>query len=273
MDAGGYDQAPFIAEFYDFVVPYSTRPDAGFYVDAAREYGGPVLELGCGTGRVLIPTARAGIDITGLDVSERMLAVCRERLLGESPQAQSLARVQHGDMRDFDLGRVFRLITIPFRAFQHVLLVDEQLGCLRAIRRHLVPEGRLVFDLFNPSIHNLAKPADGVEADEEPPFVLPDGRTVVRSHRILARDLINQVNSGELVYHVSHPDGRRERLAHSFKMRSFFRFEVEHLLARAGFSVEHVFADFDRSPYGSKYPGELIFVARAELPTSSRGFC
>src|SRR5262245_48448069 len=222
MDAGGYDQAPFIAEFYDFVVPYAARRDVGFYVDVAREYGGPVLELACGTGRVLIPTARAGVDITGIDTAERMLAVCRGRLLAESPQTQSRARVHRGDMRSFDLPRKFQLITIPFRAFQHLLGVDEQLGCLRAILRHFAPEGRLVFDLFNPSIHNLAKPADGAETDEEPPFVLPDGRTVVRRHRILARDLVNQINSGELVYHVRHPDGRRERLAHQFRMRCLF---------------------------------------------------
>jgi hypothetical protein len=61
---------------------------------------------------------------------------------------------------------------------------------------------------------------------------------------------------------VSHPDGREERLVHAFPLRYFFRFEVEHLLARAGFQVEHVYADYDKSPYGSKYPGELLFVAR-----------
>jgi SAM-dependent methyltransferase len=273
MDASGYDHAPFIAEFYDFVVPYATRPDVRFYVDVAREYGGPVLELGCGTGRVLIPTARAGVDITGLDASERMLAVCRERLLVESPQTQSLARVQFGDMRNFDLGRMFRLVTVPFRAFQHLLVVDEQLGCLGAVVRHLAAEGRLVLDLFNPSIHNLAKLADGAESDEEPPFVLPDGRTVIRRHRILERDLVNQINSGELVYHVTHPDGRRERLVQPFRMRCLFRFEVEHLLARAGFAVEHVFADFDRSPYGAQYPGELIFVARRRLASRIPDAC
>lgn len=202
-----------------------------------------------------------------------MLAVCRERLVVESPQTQSLARVYHGDMRNFDLRRRFRLVTIPFRAFQHLLIVDEQLGCLRAIRRHLTPEGRLVFDLFNPSIHNLAKRADGAETDEEPPFVLPDGRTVIRRHRILERDLVNQINRGELVYHVTHPDGRTERLAQPFRMRCLFRFEVEHLLARAGFAVEHVFADFDRSPYGSQYPGELIFIARRQLANGIPDAC
>ena len=135
---------------------------------------------------------------------------------------------------------------------------------MAAIRRHLAADGRLVFDVFNPSILNLAKPPDGAETDEEPPFTLPDGRTIVRRHRMLDRDFIRQVNTGELVYYVTHPDGRHERLVHPFQMRCIFRFEAEHLLARAGFTVDQVYSNFDRSPYGSRYPGELIFVARRQ---------
>lgn len=67
-----------------------------------------------------------------------------------------------------------------------------------------------------------------------------------------------------MAYYVTHPDGRQERLAHRFLMRYLFRYEAEHLLARVGFSVESVYADFDRSPYGSKYPGELIIVAKRD---------
>jgi SAM-dependent methyltransferase len=261
-DPASYDRAAFIAEFYDHVIPYAIRPDVRFYVDMAREGGGPVLELGCGTGRVLIPTARTGIDIVGFDASEHMLQRCRSRLQAEPPAVRARVRLHRGDMRNFDLGRTFHLVTIPFRPFQHLLTVGEQLTCLAAIRRHLGPDGRLVFDVFNPSIHNLAKPIDGTETDEEPPFTLPDGRTVIRRHRMLERDLVGQVNRGELIYDVTHPDGQQERLVHPIQMRCIFRFEAEHLLARAGFALDHVYADFDRSAYGSQYPGDLVFVAR-----------
>jgi len=84
----------------------------------------------------------------------------------------------------------------------------------------------------------------------------------VRRHRVVGHDRFNQFNQVELIYYVSHSDGRAERLVHSFAMRYLFRFEAEHLLARCGFEVEHLYAGFDESPYGSKYPGELIFVAR-----------
>jgi SAM-dependent methyltransferase len=262
MEASGYDRSPFIAEFSPYVAAYATRPDIDFYVRAACECGGPVLELGCGSGRILIPTARAGIDISGLDASERMLAVCRVAIEAESAEVQRRTGLHHGDIRDFNLGRRFQLITMPFRPFQYLLTVEDQLACLDAIRRHLQSDGYLVFDLFNPSVHSLARPVDPAETDAEPPFTHPDGRTVVRRNRILQRDLHNQTVAGELVYDVTHPGGRTESLMHQYRFRYLFRFEVEHLLARAGFTLDRVYAGFDRSPYGSRYPGDLIFVAR-----------
>jgi len=267
LDASGYDRAPFIPEFYDYVVPYAARPDIGFYVEAARQHGGPVLELGCGTGRILIPTARAGIDISGLDASEGMLKVCQARLDTEPADVQGRTDLHHGDIRHFDLGSRFRLITLPFRPFQYLLMVEEQLACLSAISHHLELNGRLVFDLFNPSVHHLAKSVDPAETDDEPPFTHPDGRTVTRRSRILERDLANQTFAGELVYEVIHPGGRTERLVHQYRFRYLFRFEAEHLLARAGFSVDLVYSDFHHTPYGSQYPGELIFVARRRPTT------
>ena len=91
---------------------------------------------------------------------------------------------------------------------------------------------------------------------------MPDGRKVIRRHSIVSRDEANQVNYVELIYYVTHPDGRQERLVQAFPMRYLFRFEAEHLLARAGFEVEQLYADYDKSPFGSKQPGELIFVAK-----------
>src|SRR5436309_1616802 len=95
------------ADLYDYVSPYRARSDVRFFVDAAREAGSPVLEVGCGTGRILIPTARAGLDIVGLDLSLRMLDVCRQRLRDEPEPVQSRAQLVQADMRGFDLGRRF----------------------------------------------------------------------------------------------------------------------------------------------------------------------
>ena len=262
MDPGGYDQYAFVADLYDHVVPYRGRPDVPFFVDAARESGGPVLEVGCGTGRVLIPTARAGIEIVGLDASAPMLAICRARLREEPEAVQGRAQLVQADMRAFDLGRAFSLVTLPFRPFQHLTTVEEQLSCLGSIRRHLVDGGTLVLDIFNPSLDGLVDQLEGEEFGSEPEFTMPDGRRVTRRHRLVAHDRFAQTTRVELIYYVSFPDGHDERLVHAFSMRYLFRFEAEHLLARMGFDVQHLYAGYDRIPYGSTYPGELIFVAR-----------
>jgi hypothetical protein len=166
-------------------------------------------------------------------------------------------------MRSFDLKQAFALITLPFRPFQHLTTVEDQIACLTTIRRHLQPAGGLILDLFNPSLPVLAREDAGQEMGDEPEFTLADGRRVRRTHRSVSKDLYNQINHVELIYYVTHPDGHEERLVHAFPMRYLFRFEAEHLLARCGFAVEALYAGFDRSPYGSAYPGELIFVARA----------
>jgi len=260
-EVGGYAEYRFTAEFYDHLIPYSTRSDVAFFVELAQASGGPVLEVGCGTGRVLIPTARAGVVIVGLDLSSFMLAICREKLAQESPQVQARVQIVEGDMRSFDLGRAFALITLPFRPFQHLTTVADQMACLRILHRHLAPGGRLVLDLFNPSIVYLAAPQRMEEYEDIPQFTMPDGRRVARHARITARDYFNQIQDVDLIYYVTHLDGRQERLVHSFPMRYLFRFEVEHLLARCGFAVEALYGDYDKRPYGSQYPGELIFVA------------
>ena len=257
-----YEEYAVTADFYDYIVPYRNRPDVAFFVEMATQSGGPVLEVGCGTGRVLIPTARAGIEIVGIDLSPSMLDVCRQRLVQEPVEVQARVQLVEVDMRDFELARTFRLATLPFRPFQHLETVADQLACLANIHRHLAAGGRLILDLFNPSLEALTRDDIGQEAGEEPEFVMPDGRRVVRRHKITARDRFNQVNQVELIYYTTHPDGRKERLAHAFPMRYLFRFEAEHLLVRSGFEVEQVYADYDKSLYGSKDPGELIFVAK-----------
>lgn len=254
---------PLLAELYDFVVPYRARQDVDFFVEMARRSGGPVLEVGCGTGRVLLPTARAGVEIVGLDASPSMLAVCRERLSGEPESVQSkVTGLVEGDMRGFEFGREFKLVTIPFRPFQHLVTVEAQMLCLLSIRRHLAADGRLILDIFNPSLPSLADERQLVEHGEEPEFTTDDGRRVVRRALVVSRDYFNQVTDNELIYYVTHPDGREERMVHRFHMRYLFKFEAEHLLARCGFGVEELYADYDKSLYGSKYPGELIFVAK-----------
>jgi SAM-dependent methyltransferase len=251
------------AVYYDHIVPYRERGDVEFYVEEAKRSSGPVLEVGCGTGRILVPTVEAGIEVVGVDPSEAMLAVCRRRLL-ELPEAtRSKARLVRADMRDLNLAASFPLVTLPFRPFQHLLTVDDQLRCLECLRRHLDGEGQLILDVFNPGLHYLAADNIGEEIREEPEFAMPGGSRVVRTYRTTSRNMFEQVIEVELIYYVTHPDGREERLVDAFPLRYLFRFELEHLLVRSGFRLDRIYGGFDRAPYGSTaYPGELIAVAR-----------
>jgi SAM-dependent methyltransferase len=261
--SGGYEDAPWLPEMYDFVPAYAGRPDVDFYVRYATEAGGPVLELGCGTGRVLIPTAQAGCELVGLDLAQNMLARCREKLRAQPTEVRSRVRLVQGDMREFDLGRTFALITTPFRPFQHLITVEDQMACLSCVRRHLSAGGRFILDLFHPHPEKLNNPALHAEQEDTAAVVLPDGRKLRRTYRIVAFHRAEQYSDVELIYYVTNPDGRTERLVHGFPFRYLFRYEVEHLLARAGFRVAELFGGFDRSSLRDDSP-EMIFVAVKE---------
>ena len=267
QNTGGYQSNPFVAQIYDQVIPYRDRPDVKFFVDAAIESGGPVLEVGCGTGRVLIPTARAGISITGLDLSNHMLDVCRSSLEEEPQEVQDRVTLLRGDMRDFNLGKKFSLATTPFRPFQHLITTADQINCLENIHDHLQPNGTFILDIFNPSLAGITADNLGQEIGAEPEFTTPEGIKVCRFNKTNQRDHLNQILDVELIYYLTHPDGREERVVHAFPMRYLFRYEAEHLLARCGFEVLDVFTDYDKNPMGSITPGELIFFARA-LPSN-----
>jgi SAM-dependent methyltransferase len=248
------------SEFYDY---HAKRGDVEFYVGLAKESGGPTLELGCGTGRLLIPTARAGIHITGLDNSEEMLEICRSKLAQESPDVQARVSLVHADMRDFDLEAQFALITIPFGPFNCLVSTEEQIHCLDCIRQHLSDAGTLVMDLWYPNLRELPASENGAEIyTAQTPFKMPDGRNVTWGIRNTSVDYGRQIIYEEMFYSIQHPDGHREQLLYPSPMRYFFRYEVEHLLARTGLRPECIYSDFDKEPFGSKYPSELVFLAR-----------
>ena len=251
-----------IATFYDATVPYRQREDVAFFVDMARESGGQVLEVGCGTGRVLIPMARSGVAITGLDASPAMLKVCRSSLEREPENVRDRVTLVQGDMRNFGLDERFALATLPFRPFQHLLEVEEQIACLGCIHTHLKEGGRLVLDIFNPMIERLTEESYPTEFEREPSATFEDGSEMVRSSRMIAPDIARQRIDIELRHDITFPDGRKEQYVENMTLRYFFRYEVEHLLARCGFEVENLYADYARTPFGEIYPGELLFVAK-----------
>ena len=258
---GGYEDREFVADFYDAMYANLARRDIEFFVDYSRKANGKTFELGCGTGRVLVPTALAGCEITGLDLSPYMLKKCREKLAKLPREVRRNTYLIQGDMTNFATGEEYSLVTIPFRPFQHLMTVYEQQACLECVHRHLIKQGKLVFDVYHPFLPRLIDPKYLMEMEVEPPFKLADGRVVRRTTRTVAFHRAEQYNDIELIFYVNYPDGKEERLVQAFPMRYFYRHEIEHLLSLTGFKVVEFFGNFDKSPFSDDSP-EMIFVAQ-----------
>jgi SAM-dependent methyltransferase len=208
---------------------------------------------------VLLPIARNGVPITGIDQSPTMLGRARARLAEEDDTIQAMVRLEQADMRSFDLGDRFALAMIPFRPFQHLLTVADQLSTLRSIHRHLEPGGHLVFDVFNTDLSRIvAGPSE--ESEDTSDTALSDGRHFRRTGRVTAIDAVQQISDVEMIYYVSDQRGNTERLVHSFRMRWYTHYEIEHLLERCGYGVKAVYGNFDRSELKDGSP-DMIFVA------------
>jgi SAM-dependent methyltransferase len=250
-----------LAAIYDAI--YAGRDDERFWQTmAAAGGGGPILELGCGTGRVLLPLARAGYHITGLDLSAAMLDRCRAKVDAAPPDVRDRVRLVAADMTSFALGRGFATILCPFAAFQQLRTVEQQLACLDRCRAHLLPRGRLVLDLPNPDPAPAAyardEPADGEETAQVVDWT--DGRRIRWWMTVIAYDRSLQVNECEVTYEIIEEDGASRRLGETIFLRYTFRYELEHLLVRAGFRIAALHGDYDRSPFADESPA-LIVVA------------
>jgi SAM-dependent methyltransferase len=229
-------------DLYDLLlkdIPYGLD----FYVGLAKEAKGPVLDIACGTGRILLPCLQAGVDIEGLDLFEPMLKTLRAKgaALGLSP------KLHQADMSDFSLARKFALVMIPFNAFIHNMTQETQLRCLNLCREHLLPGGRLVFDTFFPALEFVSAPAGTRVLEGEFPHPVTgrtmrmyDTRTVDR-----VEQLFHSLNEIEEVAADGSVKVIHRALDHS---RFFYKHEMELLLRIAGFSHWEIYGEFDGSP-------------------------
>lgn len=249
------------AAIYDAVYAY-VRDDIPFYLEEARRAGGPVLELGCGTGRVAIPMAEAGVDMVGLDSSGAMLNVARRKMRRLQGAAGSLTLVE-ADMRDFSLDQKFNLVIIPFRGFLSLLTVEDEAQTLRNIGRHLAPGGRLAFSIFVPDLNMLVQEGDVPYHYRD--VTDPDtGATLVLWHQS-SYDNHNQiVNARIIVEELDEAGVVRRRLYRDFQLRYIHRWEMHHLLELCGYQVLDLFGDFERSPF-DEGSTEMVWVAGPRL--------
>lgn len=265
MSAGAYRTAE-LAEIYDVV--YADVPDDSFWLSmAAAVPQGPILDLACGTGRVLLLLARAGSEVVGLDLSPVMLERCRAHLRKEPADVRGRVTLVQADMTSFDLGRKVGAVFCPFNSFHHLRSADDQLACLGRCHAHLPPQGLLVLDLFNPDPAPPEQTAEsrGVassDGERAEVFDWSGGRRISKWMSACRYRWSEQSNECEMTYQIVEPDGATRRLTETFFLRLIYRYELEHLLARSGFRLVRLYGDYDRSPFAAESLGMIAVALR-----------
>jgi SAM-dependent methyltransferase len=243
--------APYYDEDYASI---GYTADVGFYVDLATQIGGPVLEMGCGTGRVLLPTARAGIPIHGMDLSPEMLEQLRQKLANEPKEVQRRVSFSVGDVRSTAVDGRFALITAPFSVLQALLEREDQRAWLRNVKRHLAPGGSLCFDVFQPDYRRLSDPQGPFSEVER---VDAAGRKIRRIGRTWPRPEF-QAFEIDLDWQVERDGTWVSEGSVRFKLRWFTKAELENLLELEGFRVADYWGSFDRQPFGAGSQQQVV---------------
>jgi SAM-dependent methyltransferase len=248
------------AEYYDedYSVGLPDRGDIEFYRKYALQSGSPVLELGCGTGRILIPIAQEGIESYGIDMNREMLGVCETK-------ARTLnlpnVHLKFSSMDRFDYNERFSFIYIPFRSFQHLLTTEEQIRCLDLVRTHLKDDGLFIMDVFAPNINKLSRYVQTQDWEKE--FSRKNAVTenaITRYYQARA-DLAAQILQVTMKWEEREHDGSIvARKMGEFTLRYIFRYELEHLLVRCGFDP-HIYGHFDERPYDYA-SGEIVAICK-----------
>ena len=246
-----------LARLYD---AFPFEEDLQLYMELAAAEGGEVLEPFCGSGRVLVPLAKAGHRVTGVDVSPHMLALAHQRLALAGSEVEGRAHLILGDVRDLEVDRHFDLAIIAVKSLAYLIDRNSQQVALSTVARHLRPGGLLALDLLNPSPVWLLEPPGSLRQDLAQTS-MELGATVVRTEAVVSTDYAAQVRTIRSIYELIAPDGTVTKRIVEWPYRYTFRFEAEHLLERTGFRIDQLYGGYRREPFASD-SRLMLFLAR-----------
>jgi SAM-dependent methyltransferase len=249
----GLDLYEIGAKYYDLWYP--DIEDYEFYRGMAERTGGPILECMCGTGRLLIPLAKEGYDITGFDLSYAMLDRLTAKLEELDEDVQERVHIGHADIRDFSCNRRYKLIFVPLNSFMHLLETEDQEAALRNIADHLDEGGLFCMSLFNPKL------------DRPEGLMRHRGTTTTPQGEVISKfesqtfDVPRQRTTVHYFYDVSKQDRELRRVTTAVTLRYLFHQEAVELLNRCGLEVVDTYGDHNMAPF-RKGSDSMVFVAR-----------
>jgi SAM-dependent methyltransferase len=246
-----------VSRFYDLENADFTE-DLPFWADLAREKGGPILELGCGSGRVLFHLAREGFDVCGIDSSPAMLAAARRRLARQPAIARRISLLEE-DFTRLQIRGTFPLILLAFNTFSHLTDAEAIRAALEGIAARLAPGGWAVMALPNP-IPLFGSPAEGLVLERT--FRDEARNVTVEQFSSLRVDRIDQIGRITWLYDEIAADGAVRRTTAPMTLRYFFPNELELWLRGAGLAPAHVWGDYDRSAFEEDSPALIVAAGR-----------
>jgi SAM-dependent methyltransferase len=225
-----------------------------FWYDCAALYGDPILELAVGTGRIAIPLAQAGHQVTGIDLSAAMLAEARRK----AAEQQISLTLQQGDMRAFDLGQRFGLVILANNALCHLLTIHDFERTMRMVQQHLQPAGRFIVENFVPNLELLLH-----QPDQRYPFsdyADPSGAGRIVVTQTSWYDVATQIRHNRTYY--QYPN-QTEEVGGSLDMRMYFPQELDALFRYNGFVIEHKYSGLDRRPFDGQSTMQVFVLRQA----------
>jgi SAM-dependent methyltransferase len=244
------DSIYFDGRHYDALWPGLHRQkELAFYLRQIRKFGDPALELGCGTGQLTVALAKAGVQVTGLDLAEPMLQRAREKAVEQQVEVEWV----QADCRDFALQRKFGLIFFPANSLLHLLHWHDLQACLNQVRKHLTAGGAFVIEIFNPSLTLLTRDPNqrypiGAYAD-------PDGRGLVTITESNIYNSVTQINHIQWYYRI---ESRPEETTAILDLRMLYPQEIEALLHYNGFTLHTRYGDYNETPFMPQSSRQLI---------------
>jgi SAM-dependent methyltransferase len=258
----GSEGTDLVVKYYDLAFGISGEAEVAWYLDRVRAFGGPVLDLACGTGRLALILAREGFQVTAIDQSAGMLHLFEQKLEGQPAAVRQRVRIENQRMSDFTLPDRFNTV-LCCDAFFHNLTVQDEIDCLSRVTAHLAPGGRFVFNLPSPTCAFILKSveAGGRDFEERGWYKLNDGPGTVRVEQAQAGNTLDQTITTTFRITRYDVEGQLvERGISTWTTRYLFPYEAVHLLYRCGFEVESLEGDYKGGPVTEG--GQLVFQAR-----------